>query len=357
MSVSPPPGAGNALRACLSVIVLIPGLMACTNRLDNPELISTLTNIPKTVEIQQPTQAASISLPSVVVDGGVGELLEVHAGQVRVAAPPSRYSMFWDYNGSGTLAFASSPFQSTDSGKFSVSDFWVYDYHKDQSTLWLASNVGRVLWAPDTHFSNRRAAIALFDPHIGDFSLVVSTKPGEAEVVAEYASYAFSWGPEGRYLVYVRRAPPAGLYLVSVDGGHGRKVSDFAYRDGGWLFDEPLWVPGHEVLIVAEKGDHPIRVVSVDGNDEFNPATSYGGMVLGPRPDVMLWSNEGNQLILSGESGFAVETWVHQFSEDLRIVMSSHLIAEATLKGWYQSGESVLVLGRTGIEVHELAGY
>ena len=150
MSVIPPPRAGNALRVCLSVLVLMPVLMACTNRLENPELISTLTNTPKTVEIQQETveiqqspQVPFISVPSLVVDGGVGELLEVRDGQVQVAASPSRYSIFWDYHGSGTLAFASSPFKSTDSGKFSVSDFWVYDYHKDQSTLWLASNVGR----------------------------------------------------------------------------------------------------------------------------------------------------------------------------------------------------------------------
>ena len=353
MSVSPPQRAGNVWRACPSALVLMLVLEACTSPSANPEVVSTPTNIPKSVEVH-PTQVLSMSVPSVVADGGVGELLEARDGQVRVETPPPEYSMYWDYNGSGTLAFASASFQRTDSGKFSVSDFWVYDYYQAESTLWLASNVGRVLWAPDTHYSNRRAAIALYDSHIGDFSLAVATKPGEAKVVAEHASYAFSWAPDGRHLVYVRRAPPAGLYLVSAEGGQGRKLSDFAYQDGGWLFDKPLWIPEHGVLIVAEKGDHPLRAVSVDGSEEFIPVVSNGDKVPGPRPDVMLWARDRRQLVLSGESGFVEETWVHTFSRDLRTVQSSARLAEATLKGWCQSGESVLVLGPAGVGVHDL---
>jgi hypothetical protein len=68
----------------------------------------------------------------------------------------------------------------------------------------------------------------------------------------------------------------------------------------------------------------------------------------------MLWARGRRQLVLSGESGFAPETWVHTFSADLRIVEHSLRLAEATLKGWWQPGESVLLLARAGAEVHAL---
>jgi hypothetical protein len=262
--------------------------------------------------------------------------------------------MYWDYSGAGMLAFASASWRRADSANVSVTDFWVHDYHDGESTRWLASNVGRVVWAPEVNDGTRRAALALFDPLLGDFSLAVATAPGEARVVAKHASYAFSWAPDGSRLAFVRRFPPSGLYLVSVEDGQEFKLSDFAYQGGGWLFDKPLWIPGHGVIIVADNHDHPLRVVPLDGSAEFIPVSSDGGKVPGPRPDVMLWARDRRQLVISGESGFAQETWSHSFSADLRTVEHSAWIAEATLKGWWQPGESVMLLGLAGLEMQAL---
>jgi hypothetical protein len=79
-----------------------------------------------------------------------------------------------------------------------------------------------------------------------------------------------------------------------------------------------------------------------------------GGNLPGPRPDVMLWDRDSMQLVLSGESGLDHETWVYKFSSDLRTVENSVWLADATLKGWWQPGESVLLLGPAGAEVHAL---
>lgn len=352
MSFRPPQMAEwAALRVYLPVLASL--LAGCAVPPAPTQVVPSPTTILKSGKVQL-TEAPSAPAPRLVVAGAAGELLEARAGKVRPAIPPPEYAMYWDYSGAGALAFASASWESAASGNFSVSDFWVHDYHQGESTRWFASNVGRVLWAPDADDGTKRAALALFDPAREDLSLVIATAPGEARVVAEYASYAFSWAPDGSRLVYVRRAPPAGLYLVSAEGGKARKLSDFSYKGGGWLFDKPLWIPEHGVLIVAENYNRPLRAVPLDGSAEFIPAVRDGGNVPGPRPDEMLWAPNRRQLVLSGESGFSPETWAHTLSADLRIVERSVLLADGTLKGWWQPGESVLLLGSAGAEVHFL---
>jgi len=341
-------------RACLAVLNSVLVLAACEPLAAPTQVVPTPITILKSGQAQ-PAQASSTSVPVLVVAGEAGELLVERAGHVRRETPPHEYAMYWDYSGAGALAFASTSWQRADSGNFSVSDFWVYDYRQGEATRWFPSNVGRVLLAPDADNGTLRVALAIFDPARHDFYLAIATAPAEARMVAEHASYAFSWAPDGRRLAYVRRAPPAGLYLVSVEGGQARKLSGFSYQDGGWLFDKPLWILEHGVLIVADNDDRPVLAVPLDGSAEFTPAAPDGDNVPGPRPDVMLWASERRQLVLSGESDYATETWVHTFSTDLRIVEHSARLAEATLKGWWQPGESVLLLGATGAEVHVLA--
>lgn len=327
-------------------------LLSCSYNQVNTQVVATPTNISESGKNH--LTRAPIDAPRLVVAGLQGKLLIERAGKIHSEPAPAGYSMYWDYSGAGTLAFASTDWQRAASGNLSVSDFWVYDYHRRESKQWIDSNVGRVLWGPDLDDGTMRAAIALFDPKTEDFSLSIVTAPGEARVVADYASYAFSWSPDGNWLAYVRRAPPAGLYLVSVDGGQARKLSDFAYQDGGWLFDKPLWIPKYNILIMSENSNRPLRAVPIDGSKEFIPAALNGSKILGPRPDEMLWAGGRRQLVLSGESGYVSETWVHTFSDDLRTVVHSILVAEATLKGWWRPEKSILLMGSTGAEVYDL---
>ncbi len=354
MSLRSPLTVALAWRGWPTVLAGVLVLAACAPPAAPTQVAPPPTTILKTGKAQI-TLAPSAAAPRLVVAGAEGELLAARAGIVRPEDSPAEYAMFWDYSAAaGALAFASAPWQRSASGNLSVSDFWVHDYSDGGSTRWFASNVGRVLWAPDADDGTRRVALVVFDRARGGFSLAIATAPGEARVVAEAASYAFSWAPDGSQLAYVRRAPPTGLYVVDADGGPALKLSDFAYQDGGWLFDKPLWMPEHGVLIVAENYDRPLRAVLLDGSAEFIPTAPDGGRVSGPRPDVMLWARGRRQLVLSGESGFAPETWVHTFSADLRTVEHSLWLAATTLKGWWQPGESVLLLGPAGAEVHAL---
>ena len=354
MRIRPPLTAESAWRPLIHVLVGVFVLAACAPTAVPTEVFLPDTTISPSAKVLPTQPPKSKTVPRLVVAGTAGELLSARAGKVGPEIPPSEYAMYWDYNGAGVLAFASAFWQPSASGKFSVTDLWVYDYLQDETVLWFASNVGRVLWAPEVDNGNPRAALTLFDPVRGDFSLAIATVPGEVLVVAEHSSYAFSWSPDGSHLAYVRRAPPMGLYLVSVGGGQPRKLSDFAYQGGGWLLDKPLWILEHDVLMVADNHDRPLRVVPLDGSADFFPVALNGGNLSGPRPDVMLWARDSMQLVLSGESGLAPETWVHKLSSDLRTVEHSAWLANATLKGWWQPGESVLLLGPAGAEVHAL---
>ena len=354
MSIRPPLTSESAWRPRIHVLVGAFVLAACAPTSVPTKVFLPDTTIPLSAKVRPTQPPPFTTVPRLVVADAAGELLAAREGKVSSETPPSEYAMYWDYSGAGVLAFASASWQRAASGNFSVTDFWVYDYLQDESVLWFASNVGRVLWAPDVDNGNPRAALTLFDPVRGDFSLAIATAPGEVLVVAEHSSYAFSWAPDGSRLAYVRRAPPVGLYLVSVGSGQPRKLSDFAYQDGGWLLDKPLWILEHGVLMVAENYDHPLRAVPLDGSAEFIPVALDGGNLPGPRPDVMLWARDSRQLVLSGESGLAPETWAHNFSSDLRTVEHSAWLADANLKGWWQPGESVLLLGPAGAEVHAL---
>ena len=354
MSIRPPLTAESAWRSRIHMLVAAFVLAACAPTAVPTKVFLPDTTISPSAKVRPTQPPKSKTVPRLVVAGAAGELLSARAGKVSPEIPPSEYAMYWDYSGAGKLAFASAFWQRSASGNFSVTDFWVYDYLQGKAVLWFASNVGRVLWAPDVANGKPRAALTLFDPARGDFSLAITTAPGEFKVVAQHSSYAFSWAPDGSQIAYVRRAPPMGLYLVSVGGGKPRKLSDFAYQDGGWMLDKPLWILEHDVLMVADNHDRPLLVVPLDGSADFFPMALNGGNLPGPRPDVMLWDRDSMQLVLSGESGLAHETWAYKFSSDLRTVENSVWLADATLKGWWQPGESVLLLGPAGAEVHAL---
>ena len=68
----------------------------------------------------------------------------------------------------------------------------------------------------------------------------------------------------------------------------------------------------------------------------------------------MLWSPNSNQLIISGDSGTIVETWVHSFTENMRIAENSVTLGDAVLAGRWKIGESVILIRRDGTEIYTL---
>ena len=105
---------------------------------------------------------------------------------------------------------------------------------------------------------------------------------------------------------------------------------------------------------MADNGRRPLLFVDLHGKSEFVPTSADGRTIPGPRPNKMLWSPSNNQLIISGDSGTIVETWVHSFTENMHIAQNSVNLGDALLAGWWETGESVILIRRGGTEIYTL---
>ena len=105
---------------------------------------------------------------------------------------------------------------------------------------------------------------------------------------------------------------------------------------------------------MADNGRRPLLFVDLHGKSEFVPTSADGRTIPGPRPNKMLWSPSNNQLIISGDSGTIVETWVHSFTENMRVAQNSVNLGDALLAGWWETGESVILIRRDGTEIYAL---
>ena len=152
----------------------------------------------------------------------------------------------------------------------------------------------------------------------------------------------------------MRQSIDPGIYVLNVEQTDVRKVSDFSYKSIMSIMDQPLWIVNHDILAVADSGDRPLLFVSLHDTREFAPTTIDANTIPGPRPIKMLWSPNYNQLILSGESGLIMETWIHNFGSNMYEVNKSVNLGHGSLEGWYEYGESVIIVRPDGAEIYSL---
>ena len=297
----------------------------------------------------------AIETSRIVIVGANGGLLTNRDDIFFTQELPPRYELYWDYNvATKMLAYAGSEYHTLPEATWSVSDFWSYDYQSNVAMRWWSSGVGRVLWDPSTNFANSRAALIVFNADNNDFSLGIANSPGRVRMLADHVGYAFSWSPDGTEIAFVRQSIDPGIYVLNVEQTDVRKVSDFSYKSIMSIMDQPLWIVNHDILAVADSGDRPLLFVSLHDTREFAPTTIDANTIPGPRPIKMLWSPNYNQLILSGESGVIMETWIHNFGSNMYEVNKSVNLGHASLEGWYEYGESVILVRPDGAEIYSL---
>ncbi len=314
---------------------------------------STDSNVASTVETSNLRDIRASRLVVVSANGG---LLTGSDGVFVKQEYPPEYGFYWDYNvASELLAYAAEEWHSATESSWSVSDFWSYDYQKNVAIRWWSSDVGRVLWDPSSNSIDARAALIVFNADNGDFSLGIANRPGRLKILVDHVGYAFSWSPDGAEIAFVRQSIDPGIYVLDTNQAHVRKVSDFSYGSNRWIFDQPLWILDKNLLVVADNDSRPLLFVDLHGKSEFVPTTPDGRIIPGPRPNKMLWSSYSNQLVISGDSGTIVETWVHSLTNNMRVVQKSVNLGDALLAGWWEYGESVILIRRNGTEIYTLS--
>ena len=343
------------------VVVLVLSLVACStlSEVVGPLLFDNNVNVDNGVDDSRdtsyPSNLNNDEASRIVIVGANGGLLTNSDGIFHKEDHPPRYELYWDYNvATELLAYASSEYHAPPEGTWSVSDFWSFDYQNNVAMRWWSSGVGRVSWDPSSNFTNSRAALLVFNEDHDDFSLGVATSPGRVRMLADHVGHAFSWSPDGTEIAFVRQSIDPGLYVLNVEHSHVRKVSDFSYKSIISIFDEPLWIVNHNILAVADSGDRPLLFVRLHDTSEFVPTTTDGHTIPGPRPDQMLWSPNDNQLVISGDSGVTMETWIHSFESNMYAVNKSVNLGKAYLAGWYEYGVSVILVRPDGTEIYTL---
>ena len=343
------------------VIVLALSLVACStlSGVVAPSSFDNNVNVDNGVDdgrdASYPSNLNNGEASRIVIVGANGGLLTNSDGIFLKEDHPPRYDLYWDYNvATELLAYASSEYHALPESTWSASDFWSFDYQNNVAMRWWSSGVGRVLWDPSSNYTNSRAALIVFNEDHDDFSLGVATSPGRVRMLADHVGHALSWSPDGTEIAFVRQSIDPGLYVINVEQTNVRKVSDFSYKAIISIFDQPLWIVNHNILAVADSGDRPLLFVRLHDKSEFGPTTIDGHTIPGPRPDRMLWSPNGNQLVISGDSGVTMETWVHSFESNMYAVNKSVNLGNAYLAGWYEYGVSVILVRLDGTEIYTL---
>jgi len=343
------------------VIVLALSLVACSTLSDvvAPSSFDNNINVDNDVDDSRdasyPSNLNNDEASRIVIVGANGGLFTNSDGIFLKEDHPPRYDLYWDYNvATELLAYASSEYHALPESTWSVSDFWSFDYQNNVAMRWWSSGVGRVLWDPSSNFTNNRAALIVFNEDHDDFSLGVAASPGRVRMLADHVGHAFSWSPDGTEIAFVRQSIDSGLYVINVEQTNVRKVSDFSYKSIVSIFDQPLWIVNHNILAVADSGDRPLLFVRLHDTSEFAPTTIDGHTIPGPRPNQMLWSPNDNQLIISGDSGVTMETWIHSFESNMYAVNKSVNLGNAYLAGWYEYGVSVILVRSDGTEIYTL---
>ncbi|MGA9531536.1 MAG: hypothetical protein WBR18_02365 [Anaerolineales bacterium] len=294
-----------------------------------------------------------------------GSLIAVRPDKVGFEPSPVDFAMYWDYSGqTGKLAYASEFFHAARTSNTSVSDLRVYDYSTKDDAEWLPDNVARASWSPlqPGHYSEQRLAAAIFNTDEGRFDLGLVRGPGQVEWLASCASSNFAWSPDAKEIAYVAFTPGGdgggipeecqGVFIVSVEDGQVRQLSDIPALYSGWLGNRPLWTDNSGPLLFT--GAAPKSVfwgIKTDGSEVYETAMGSGITEdYLPSPMASLWSPEHRSVI--GQTEGMMDpwgVWVYMFSEDLRTIESAYRINwgdydhDIILLGWWEPGESVLL--------------
>ncbi len=294
-----------------------------------------------------------------------GKVITVRPQKVGFEDSPVDFSMYWDYSGAtGKLAYASEFFHAARGSNTSVSDLWVYDYDTQMSAMWLPDNTARAIWSPlqPGHFSDQRLAAAIYNTEEGRYDLGLASGPGQVQWLATCASPHFSWSPDATEIAYV--AVPLGedgagvpqeckgVFIVSVDDGEVRQLTDIPKLYSGWFGDKPLWAEDQgSLLFTGASAKSVFWSIKTDGSETFE--TSVADTIQEdylPLPQYSLWSSDHRAVISQTEGmmdPFGV--WVYSFSDDMRTIRDAYRINwgdythNIVLLGWWEPGESVLL--------------
>lgn len=286
--------------------------------------------------LSAPDVPALVWLP--YATGNVGQpVLMMAAGEVASQPMPVEVEIFFDYK-AGWLAYGSYFWEPT-ADEQSVTDLHLYNFATGEDAVW-AEQVGRVAITPLEMLDGPPSVAAAIHNGQG-FDLVLIRGAENRTVLVEDIDPYFSWSPDGSRIAYLRGN---NLFVTDAVSDSGNSpIASGVYANSGWIGDAPLWLGDSGYLLFA---DAPFTVVAVDGSKTIVPTSGDGVSLDKGRPLAMLYSSTRNQLIAETEGMFGTGVVVYQFGEGFETAVISQQIADAQLAGWYEEGQSLLLVSR-----------
>jgi len=276
-------------------------------------------------------------------------------GYLQYLSIPNESTVLWDYDWKTDAIAYSRDKEDTSSCKgIGTYDLIIYNY-QDKSDTYIMNHVSNAKWSPVGYPGTNEHLLAVI---VCRQQLVILSleSPEQRTIISENADPWFTWSPDGLWIAYVNDSK---LIIVPSKGGPERIINN-EIPWGLSLFDEDIWLTGHNIMILAGK---PMLFVDIDSSESYTPSHYQGKPYDDYRANKFLWDDKTHKLIVFGmrEGGDRI-IYIYTLSEDLRMIIDEHKVEStyiindnypSTLVGWWITGESFIAEGTQIWSVNE----
>lgn len=303
-----------------------------------------------------PAGAQMIVCPISVCSGPV--IWELTNEGYTFTPPPNIVQLAYDYSPASQRLLYSDKFpdHGMGPGNLSVSNLLVLDVLSGESEVIFGDeNIVEAVWAPDGQ------TIAYVLATETTYELHARLGNGDDRLLAQDVAITFSFSPSGKQIAFTRESRydipgEPGLYLVDLDSGEERKISDVDRAGYGSVTDMPLWSPDEAYIILPASNENipeAQMLVATDGSGS-GPLT-FGESISADRVgqnvgSIVLWSPDGMHVIavesaLQGEGMAFQRIAYYRIDPATRQVVYAHTIADGEFRliGWSVPGQSVWI--------------
>jgi hypothetical protein len=280
-------------------------------------------------------------------------------GQPYAYELPFHVGDFYDYNPVNHCLLLARKFPDHGdpaSGKIAVSDLTMANLVDGDVETLISDDVRAALWFPDGEtFAYILATDQTFELHRRSFD-------GVDQILVKDVAFKWSIAPSGQAVAFTRESgyglvATPGLYVIDLETGEERMLSDVDVQGWGSINDQPFWSPDSEEMIFSHWAgpDEPRLILArADGtmsyDIELSPEIENEWWATVRTPNI-IWHPDGEHLVVASEIAYEFDgpdaLVFYRLDRDRRMLVEGKYFAQITdfedLIGWAKPGISVWV--------------
>jgi hypothetical protein len=248
-------------------------------------------------------------------------------------------------------------------GKYGGSDLSIVNLDDGDVETLISADIREALWFPDGDaFAYILATDQTFELHRRSFD-------GLDQILAKEVAFKWSIAPSGQAVAFTRESGydfdvAPGLYVVDLETGEERMLSDVDLHGWGSVNDQPSWSPDSDEIILSYWAgpDEPRLIMArADGTMTYDIGLSpelgneWWATVKAPN---IVWHPDGDHLVVAAQIAYELDgsdaLVFYRLDRNRRMLVEGQFITEImdfeNLIGWAKPGISVWVfVGGEGI--------